>query len=275
MGCAATAPAMRTTYFHGGNLWKTQQTRGPSFSHAVIKGTDRGQLEIQIGSDSKVVHIREQIRIEHNLDVVLCWADGSPEFNDDVIIGDMLRSGQITAFECSVAALENHIGLWETPGQYRTRHLLWLGGVPAGDHRVLNTLWLLSIFGANMPEVSLEGNPPIVPDVSQASFSAITSLESLWGNVSHSSPQILCKTWQESKQSLMPYYSADAHKKLLKFVLHRKEPDNGCPHLRAALLHVGRVFHFGVGNFVANWKSGRYLMLLLIAQARMEAVGKC
>jgi len=275
MGCAASAPATSAADFHGRTLWKKQQTHGPSLCHAVVKGTHRGQFEIRVGAYLKIGHIREQIQIEHHLDVILCRADGSPEFDDDVIIGDMLQTGHVTAFECSVTALETHIGLLDCPGQDQTRHLLWVGGVPAGDHRVLNTLWLLSIFGANMPEVSLEAKPLIVPDVSLASLAAITSLESLWCNASHSSPGKLCLTWEESKQSLMPYYSADAHKKLLKFMLQGTRPGSRSPYLRAAFLHVGRVFNHAICSFIANWKKGRFLMLLLIAQARQEAVERC
>jgi len=187
-------------------------------------------------------------------------------------VGDLLRTGHVMAFECSVTALETQIGLLESPGCNHIRHLSWVGDVGAGDLRVLNTLWLLSIFGAHMPDVSVERSPPAVPDVSQVSLAAINALESLWCNASHSGPLNLGETWQQSKQSLMLYYNAEAHKRLLKFLLHRTQPGSRSPYLRAALLHVGRIFHFRVCNFIAFWKNGRFLMLLLIAQSRKESI---
>jgi len=93
-----------------------------SSCHAVVKLTNGRQLEIQTPADSNIGHVGKQVQIEQHLDLILCRADGSPEFNDDVNVGDLLRTGHVMAFECSVTALETQIGLLESPGCNHIRH---------------------------------------------------------------------------------------------------------------------------------------------------------
>jgi len=229
-----------------------------------------GQLEAHIRFNATFRDLAEQVQREHQLDVII-GRYGNLEYCDHVLVRDVLQSGCIPAYGSSLSLLENQIGQLESPGCVETKDLRWATDVPASDTRVLNTVWILSIFAANMPVLSSCEVPPRLPDVNQVVFSAILSLEHLWGKCTCQGGQRPCKVWHRSKQLLMLHYDIAAHEKLLKFLLVGTQPRGQSALLKTAFTLVGRLLRFGICHFKELWMSGRFMNLLLVAQASTDA----
>eukprot|EP00746_Dinoflagellata_sp_MGD_P072029 gnl/MRDRNA2_/MRDRNA2_29271_c0_seq1.p1 gnl/MRDRNA2_/MRDRNA2_29271_c0~~gnl/MRDRNA2_/MRDRNA2_29271_c0_seq1.p1 ORF type:complete len:303 (+),score=49.93 gnl/MRDRNA2_/MRDRNA2_29271_c0_seq1:80-988(+) len=260
----------------------------PSESNEVIRhfwvATLAEKFKMCEGSTTSIRDLKRRIQDRMALEGAVClMGEGSDkELPSSMTLSELANDTTLICLVRGIEALESQLSNLPSPGCQIQKYLGWLDGVPAGDERVLQSLWFLSVL--SNPAQSIEEEEDIalcrvkgnelVDEVNAAVF---LGLDNLWnsgstpgldetftsgdGGVPALSREATATLnlglklgehlgtlqWRQIRHALEPHYRLTAHIRLLEWIL-----EEGSPRLRVTMAEVNQVLVRGVQNFVTN-----------------------
>lgn len=239
------------------------------------------KFQICESSSASIRDLKRRIQVRMSLEgaVFLMEECGDQELPNSMILSELANDTTLVCLFRGTEMLESQLSNLPSPGCQYQKYLRWLQGVPAGDERVVQSLWFLSVLSNPTQSAEKEEDPAMCGNgqgkvcMDEVNAAVILGLCALWTRDFVRSPrglevptlsrevqitpklvkQLDNSQWQEIRRALEPQYRPTAHTQLLEWIL-----EDGSPRLRVAMAEVQQILIRSAERFVGNHAAGHH-----------------
>jgi hypothetical protein len=224
--------------------------------------TDR--FEIVEPETCLIADLKARLQAERLHAPVNLFLEDGRKLLDEETVGSLTAGAKLVCVAARLDLLESQIAELGTPGDEFQKYLRTYVGVSAGDQRIMNSLWAVSILASTADGWS--GTEPC----DQVAGAVIKLLECIWSRARRVTARDTAATIElkrgvpmnkeltiflqsldadELQQYLRPLYSCQAHEKLLTWILEDPDRDGGkvcqkgepSPRMRVMLAEIDQI----------------------------------
>jgi len=259
-------------------------------------------------SNASIRDLKRRIQDRMVVEGVICLLEegGNKELPNSMTLSELTNDTTLVCAIRGIETLESEFSNLPSPGCKLQKYLRWLQGIPAGDERVLQSLWFVSVLSYPGPAESVEATDPAEEEQEkqeslprdEVDAAVILGLADLWrarsrtqcesGKSDAGDLEVLSLsrkvkitgevrnrlemfTWNEIRRTLEPHYRATAHADLLEWIL-----EEGSCRLRVIMAELDNIFVRGADGFVRGRNNSRQIdafkNLLAIANCDQNVV---